>query len=195
MPDQDAMALAISILTTGKVPVFYVSESEIQKAGDTWTADDNNGPRDVPGDPPPEDIREKDLDVHVTLNLDYLPSPKERSRMVNAAGKMIRVTLPGLVAENKDYVVKDGGKTDPKTGLTGDAYVRVKCKHSYFRPNSLGNILKDIRLLLVVVLYAIFFAVKTVVTAVFKLVFSKVGIVLIVLAAAVFVICHFLGVF
>ena len=154
-----AEQLAMIMIATGKVPAKY----------------DPVGPM--------TDSRE--LDIYGTLELKHQPSKKERQQTITIQGQKVTFVLDsGVLPNEKRYTVKGAGKTDPATGLTGDAHVTVICKALFRRWNTLWNMIYNLFILVFVVIYTVFSIVKALFT-------TKVGWLLIAIGTVVFLVLRY----
>ena len=166
-----AHALILLIIATGMVPEYFDHPGAAPASADST----DQGSK-----------KNKGLDIYGTLELKYQPSSKERVRTVTVEGQEVKLTLPSSVpVKGKEFVVKNAGRKDPITGETGDAHITVTCKSSFYAPNSLGNILYNIFLVIAFVIYIVFVGIK-------KLVTSKFFIVVVVLAAIALAVKYYL---
>lgn len=136
----DLMNLACRILSTGEIPDSFHTRKD-------------------PAIP-------SKLDIYTSLELKYQPRGKDRKQVVSAEGRSIQVTLPSksFGSTPEDIVVKNAGHTDPVTGKTGDAHIMVSCKGIFYRPNSLLNLVLDLFILILAVIYIAVTVVKDLVT-------------------------------
>ena len=127
----------------------------------------------------------RELDIYGTLELKHQPSKKERQQTITIQGQKVTFVLDsGVLPNEKRYTVKGAGKTDPATGLTGDAHVTVICKALFRRWNTLWNMIYNLFILVFVVIYTVFSIVKALFT-------TKVGWLLIAIGTVVFLVLRY----
>lgn len=87
---------------------------------------------------------QKNLDVSLTLDVDFLDIAKGATKNIILGGKAVNLKIPAGTVEGQSFRLKGMGNKSATGGLSGDAYIKVHIlPHPYFKADGL-NLLLDL---------------------------------------------------